>query len=135
METVKTTNDLNNNKKDCIASDLPPRAMRYTMESKNNLKNRGSLYVGLGQTRDANIKVKSTITPDDGGESTTEVIDQKYRIPKTGVINPPKGNGTYVLTCVVSSGNNIDVGWVNINDLLNNNASNITSGITDINNV
>ena len=43
--------------KDCISSNLPPRAMRYSMENKNNLEKRGSIYVGLGTKRNTTINV------------------------------------------------------------------------------
>ena len=92
---------------DCISDGLPPRAMRYTMESKNNLKKRGSIYVGLGETRETTIAFKTDV---DG-----EIQTAKYQSAKTGVLEPPTGedakDGVYVLK-LEKRGNNIKMAWV-----------------------
>ena len=89
---------------DCISDGLPPRAMRYTMENKNNLSKRGSIYVGLGEKRETTISFKTDV---DG-----EIQTAKYESAKTGVLEPPTGeDGIYVLK-LEKRGNNIKMAWV-----------------------
>ena len=89
---------------DCISDGLPPRAMRYTMESKNNLSKRGSIYVGLGEKRETTIAFKTDVE----GELQTV----KYQSAKTGVLEPPTGqDGLYVLK-LQKSGDTIKMAWV-----------------------
>lgn len=99
---------------DCISSNLPPRAMRYSMENKNNLEKRGSIYVGLGTKRETTINV-GTINgiEQDGTTNTTEVVTEKFEIPETGVLEPPteKKDGIYVLK-LEKKGNGIKMAWV-----------------------
>lgn len=98
---------------DCISSNLPPRAMRYSMENKNNLEERGSIYVGLGTKRETTINV-GTINgiEQDGATNTTEVVPQKFEISETGVLNPPTGtDGVYVLK-LEKRGDTIKMAWV-----------------------
>lgn len=115
---------------DCISSNLPPRAMRYSMENKNNLEKRGSIYVGLGTKRETTINV-GTINgiEQDGTTNTTEVVIEKFEIPETGIITPPTSNGTYVLVCKVNNGN-VEMGWVNATSIA---SGPIISGIKDVN--
>ena len=110
---------------DCISSNLPPRAMRYSMENKNNLEKRGSIYVGLGIKRETIINV-GTINgiEQDGVTNTTEMVPQKFEISETGVLNPPSGkDGIYVLK-LEKRGNNIKMAWV-----FESETGNLTDGI------
>lgn len=120
MAETKQTYDTTTNFKDCIATNLPPRAMRYTMENKCNLSEKGSMYVGLGETRETTVRVK---------QLNGETIDQTYQIPKTGIITPPTNSGNYQLVCTVDSNGNVTMGWASIGDT----APTIISGITDVN--
>ena len=99
--------------KDCISSNLPPRAMRYSMENKNNLEKRGSIYVGLGTKRNTTINVGTINTIEqDGVTNTTEIVPQNFEIPETGVLEPPTGaDGVYILK-LEKRGNNIKMAWV-----------------------
>lgn len=90
---------------DCIADGLPPRAMRYTMENKNNLAERGSIYVGLGETRETTIAFKTV------GNGEEVIQNAKYISAKTGVLNPPTADGTYVLK-LVKNGTDIKMAWI-----------------------
>ena len=128
---AKNTFDETKGFKDCISSNLPPRAMRYSMENKNNLEKRGSIYVGLGTKRETTINV-GTINgiEQDGTTNTTEVVTEKFEIPETGIITPPTSNGTYVLVCKVNNGN-VEMGWVNATSIA---SGPIISGIKDVNN-
>ena len=90
---------------DCVADGLPPRAMRYTMENKNNLAERGSIYVGLGETRETTIAFKTV------GNEKKAIQNVKYISAKTGVLNPPTGDGTYVLK-LVKNGTDIKMAWI-----------------------
>ena len=105
-------NTIDNNTGDCIGSNLPPRAMRYTMESKNNLRKKGSLYVGLGEQRTTTINV-GTISgvQGDGQTNDIEITPTDYSIYKTGVIDPPSEKGTYILVCDVTD-SGVQMGWV-----------------------
>jgi hypothetical protein len=105
---------------DCISDGLPPRAMRYTMENKNNLSKRGSIYVGLGEKRETTISFKTDV---DG-----EIQTAKYQSAKTGVLEPPTGeDGVYVLK-LEKRGNNIKMAWV-----LESKTGTITDGIKVVN--
>lgn len=91
---------------DCISDGLPPRAMRYTMENKNNLKKRGSIYVGLGETRTTTIAFKTNV------EAETQIAN--YESAKTGILEPPAEDdedGVYMLK-LEKRGNNIKMAWV-----------------------
>ena len=88
---------------DCISDGLPPRAMRYTMENKNNLSKRGSIYVGLGEKRETTIAFKTDVEG--------EVQTAKYESAKTGVLEPPIEDGVYVLK-LEKSGDTIKMAWV-----------------------
>ena len=88
---------------DCISDGLPPRAMRYTMENKNNLSKRGSIYVGLGEKRETIIAFKTDV---DG-----ELQTAKYESAKTGILEPPTEDGVYVLK-LERSGDTIKMAWV-----------------------
>lgn len=97
---------------DCISSNLPPRAMRYSMENKNNLEKRGSIYVGLGTKRNTTINVNEITGVDEHGVNTTDVVKQKFEIPETGVLEPPTGeDGIYVLK-LEKRGDTIRMAWV-----------------------
>ena len=114
---------------DCISSNLPPRAMRYSMENKNNLEKRGSIYVGLGTKRETTINVGTINGIEQDGVNKTEVVTKKFEIPETGIITPPTSNGTYVLVCKVNNGN-VEMGWVNATSIA---SGPIISGIKDVN--
>lgn len=88
---------------DCIANGIPSRAFRYAAESKNVLQKAGSLYVGTGETRTTTMKLQGS--PD-------AVIS--YDSFKTQALDPPTGNGRYVLSCVVSGGVVSGFGWYKI---------------------
>ena len=88
---------------DCISDGLPPRAMRYTMENKNNLSKRGSIYVGLGEKRETTIAFKTDVEG--------EVQTAKYESAKTGVLEPPTADGIYVLK-LEKSGDTIKMAWI-----------------------
>lgn len=112
---------------DCISSNLPPRAMRYSMENKNNLEKRGSIYVGLGTKRNTTINVGTINAIEQDGVNNTEVVTQNFEIPETGVLEPPQGaNGTYVLK-LVKDGNIIKMAWV-----FESNNITITDGIKEV---
>ena len=116
---------------DCISSNLPPRAMRYSMENKNNLEKRGSIYVGLGTKRETTINVGTINGIEQDGVNKTEVVTEKFEIPETGIITPPTSDGTYVLVCKVSNdGKNVEMGWVNATSIA---SGPIISGIKDVN--
>ena len=116
---------------DCISSNLPPRAMRYSMENKNNLEKRGSIYVGLGTKRETTINIGTINGIEQDGANTTEIVTEKFEIPETGIIIPPTSDGTYVLVCKVSNdGKNVEMGWVNATSIA---SGPIISGIKDVN--
>lgn len=129
MEDKHVTYDGTPDFNDCIGSNLPPRAMRYTMESKNNLREKGSLYVGLGETRETTINVGTLSAGASTGSTEVSVVSEKYEIPRTGVINPPDANGTYVLVCKINNGN-VEMGWVRADSSFDSRS--IVSGITDV---
>jgi hypothetical protein len=118
---------------DCISSNLPPRAMRYSMENKNNLKEKGSIYVGLGTKRTTTINVNEIIgVKEDGMTNETKMVTEKFEIPETGIITPPKSRGTYVLVCKVDDNGNVEeMGWVNAASIT---SGSIVSGIKNISN-
>lgn len=126
---IKNTFDKTEGFKDCISSNLPPRAMRYSMENKNNLKERGSIYVGLGTTRETTINVGTISGIEQDGENETQVVTETFNIPETGIITPPESNGTYVLVCKVKDGN-IEMGWIRSSSFT---FEPIASGIKDVN--
>ena len=116
---------------DCISSNLPPRAMRYSMENKNNLEKRGSIYVGLGTKRETTINVGTINGIEQDGVNETEVVTQKFEIPQTGIITPPTSRGTYVLVCKVDDNGSVEeMGWV---DAASITTGSIVSGIKDVN--
>lgn len=115
---------------DCISSNLPPRAMRYSMENKNNLEKRGSIYVGLGTKRNTTINVGTINAIEQDGVNETEIVTENFEIPETGIITPPTSNGTYVLICRVNDGN-VEMGWVNATFVT---PGSIIYGIKDVNN-
>ena len=115
--------------KDCISSNLPPRAMRYSMENKNNLEQKGSIYVGLGTKRETTINVGTITGIEQGGVNETEIVTETFSIPETGIIAPPGSDGTYVLICKVNNGN-VEMGWVDASSFEN---GNIVSGIINVN--
>lgn len=127
---TKKTFDETQGFKDCISSNLPPRAMRYSMENKNNLEKRGSIYVGLGTKRNTTINVGTIKGIEQDGVNETEVVPQSFEIPETGIIIPPTSNGTYVLVCKVNNGN-VEMGWVDATSIT---SGSIISGIKDVNN-
>ena len=83
-----------------IPNGLPGEAMRKSMENKNILKEKGSLYVGTGAVE------------------TVEILGNNYSIAQTGTITPdPKKNGTVLVAdsdseCGLSYKNISDVGGV-----------------------
>lgn len=109
----KGENMANNNTYDAsdasvIGNNLPPRAMRYTMENKNLLKRKGSLYVGTGKTKETTIRIQDP-------SSESGYSDVTYDIPTTEALTPPTTAGTYLLKCVVGTDNTISVMWVKEN--------------------
>ena len=112
-EDILSTFDKTPGFNDCISSNLPPRAMRYSMENKNNLEKRGSIYVGLGTKRNTTINVGTiNAIEQDGVTNTTEIVRQNFEIPETGVLEPPTGaDGVYILK-LEKRGNNIKMAWV-----------------------
>lgn len=130
-EDILSTIDKTPGFNDCISSNLPPRAMRYSMENKNNLKEKGSIYVGLGTKRNTTINVNEIIEVNEDGTNTTKVVPEKFEMPKTGIITPPKSPGTYVLVCKVNNSGNVEeMGWVNASSFA---SESIISGIKDVN--
>ena len=127
---TKKTFDETQGFKDCISSNLPPRAMRYSMENKNNLEKRGSIYVGLGTKRNTTINIGTINAIEQDGVNNTEVVTENFEIPETGIIAPPTSDGTYVLICKVNNGN-VEMGWVNATSIT---SGSIISGIKDVNN-
>ena len=127
---TKKTFDETQGFKDCISSNLPPRAMRYSMENKNNLEKRGSIYVGLGTKRNTTINVGTINAIEQDGVNETEIVTENFEIPETGIITPPTSNGTYVLVCKVNNGN-VEMGWVSATSF---ESGLIVSGIKDVNN-
>ncbi len=127
---TKKTFDETQGFKDCISSNLPPRAMRYSMENKNNLEKRGSIYVGLGTKRNTTINVGTINAIEQDGVNETEIVTENFEIPETGIITPPTSNGTYILVCRVNDGN-VEMGWVSATSF---ESELIVSGIKDVNN-
>lgn len=127
---TKKTFDETQGFKDCISSNLPPRAMRYSMENKNNLEKRGSIYVGLGTKRNTTINVGTINAIEQDGVNETEIVTENFEIPETGIITPPTSDGTYVLVCKVNDGS-IEMGWVDASSII---SGSIISGIKDVNN-
>lgn len=126
-DTLKTF-DKTQGFNDCISSNLPPRAMRYSMENKNNLEKRGSIYVGLGTKRETTINVGTINGIEQDGVNETEVVTEKFEIPETGVLEPPTGgNGIYVLK-LEKNGSNIKMAWV-----LESETGTLTDGIKVVN--
>ena len=71
-----------------IRNGLPGKPMRMAMETKDLLRQKGSIYVGTGNSRTI------TLVGEDEGEGTS------YTIYETEALNPPSETGTYVLKCI-----------------------------------
>lgn len=68
----------------CIVNNIPYKFFRLGVENKGLLAAKGSIYVGTGETRTVTITTE-------GGDS------YECDIPVTDKLDPPAGNGTYVL--------------------------------------
>lgn len=89
--------DSNNNEAGAIPANLPYKAMRLSMENKNLLKSKGSIYVGVGSEKSATITYDEV---DSSGTPTGKTITTPYTVPVTEALDPPSNDGkTYVLTC------------------------------------
>ena len=103
-----------------IPNGLPGEAMRKSMENKNILKEKGSLYVGTGAVE------------------TVEILGNNYSIAQTGTITPdPKKNGTVLVAdseseCGLSYKNISDIGGVLYNQSQSLNVSQKTQARTNI---
>lgn len=97
--------DINTTEGGRIKNGLPGKAMRYAMETKGLLKNKGSIYVGMG------IDDPTTINGAEESGSNT------YHTPLTAALNPPTAQGTYALVCNVSESGQVTIGWKSVNDL------------------
>ena len=97
--------DINTTEGGRIKNGLPGKAMRYAMETKGLLENKGSIYVGMG-TDD-----QTTINGDEGSGSNV------YHTPHTAALNPPTAQGTYALVCNVSSSGQVTIGWKSVSNL------------------
>ena len=103
-----------------IPNGLPGEAMRKSMENKNILKEKGSLYVGTGAVE------------------TVEILGNNYSIAQTGTITPdPKKNGTVLVAdsdseCGLSYKNISDVGGVLYNQSQSLNVSQKIQARTNI---
>lgn len=96
--------DINTTEGGRIKNGLPGKAMRYAMETKGLLENKGSIYVGMG-TEDT-----TTINGAEGSGSNT------YHTPHTAALNPPTTQGTYALVCNVTGGQ-VTIGWKSVSNL------------------
>ena len=95
-----------------IVNGLPARVMRMAMESKGLLKEKGSIYVGTGETEEVTVTIP--------GPSGTETISYTYSIPKTASLNPPATAGPtaslipgeYTLMCgILNEDGSANVYW------------------------
>jgi len=88
--------DSNSNEAGAIPANLPYKAMRLSMENKNLLENKGSIYVGTGTSTSVTITYDEV---DSNGTPTGKTITTSYAVPVTMALDPPPDNGrTYVLT-------------------------------------
>lgn len=97
--------DINTTEGGRIKNGLPGKAMRYAMETKGLLKNKGSIYVGMG------IDDPTTINGAEKSGSNT------YHTPLTAALNPPTAQGTYALVCNVSESGQVTIGWKSVSNL------------------
>ena len=97
--------DINTTEGCRIKNGLPGKAMRYAMETKGLLKNKGSIYVGMGTDDPTTIN-----GAEESGSNT-------YHTPLTAALNPPTAQGTYALVCNVSSSGQVTIGWKSVNNL------------------
>lgn len=97
--------DINTTEGGRIKNGLPGKAMRYAMETRGLLENKGSIYVGMG-TDDP-----TTINGAEGSGSNT------YHTPLTAALNPPTAQGTYALVCTVTDSGQVTIGWKSVNNL------------------
>lgn len=77
-----------------LASDL----MRMSMENKNLLKTKGSIYVGTGQTNKDNVAITEALEP---GEPNTvlTVLDSEGTLGYSKVTPQMVNSGTYNIVC------------------------------------
>lgn len=97
--------DINTTEGGRIKNGLPGKAMRYAMETKGLLENRGSIYVGTG------IDDETAINGAEGSGSNI------YHTPRTAALNPPTAQGTYALVCSVTDSGQVTIGWKSVSDL------------------
>lgn len=86
--------DLRNNEQ--IPNGLPGEAMRKSMENKNILAEKGSLYVGTGAVE------------------TVEILGDNYLIAQTGKLTPGPDNAVLVVDSTSSTG----LSYKNVNSLI-----------------
>lgn len=88
--------DLRNNEH--IPNGLPGEAMRKSMENKNILAEKGSLYVGTGVAE------------------TVEILGNSYKIAQTGKLTPGPGSDNKVL--VADSKSTVGLSYKNVKDII-----------------
>lgn len=76
-----------------ISSDLPLEIMRKSMENKNLLSEKNSLYVGTGDSTQISVN------------------GANYTIVQTGVLSPPDSTSSTVLLSSNNPSSGISVGW------------------------
>ena len=81
-----------------IPNGLPGEAMRKSMENKNILKEKGSLYVGTGAVE------------------TVEILGDNYLIAQTGKLTP--GSDDMVLVADSTNSNGLGLSYKNVEDII-----------------
>lgn len=88
------TSDTTSGFGDVIANNIPSRAFRYSAENKNVLSQKGSIYVGTGNTRETKMLLDyasydAGVTYEEGDYVEYQGFD--YRCKQTSQGNAPTG--------------------------------------------
>ena len=98
----RNINDTTTGWESCINNGLPGEVMRKSMENKNLLTAKGSMYVGTGASQNV------VIADVDGVTGT-------YSVKTTEELKVPTASGDYALCCSVTSGGVVTIGWKAVN--------------------